>query len=267
MDLTVSDIPERETSYQELVSLDTRTRALGPLPLTDKKSKIYRPQSYSDSFIVLGSGACAAIATASTPALQSPPPYREDIFPILHQCKAPLAAEKGLSILLHVVLISLFETIFYFQFVSQSEDAALMNTVDGILSGTIRGCESWPMNTTQDISYLLTVLGVNASVIESGGAAAAAAREADNRHLQIQSWIYTSALSASLIVYLGAFKIKRWPINWRVLLGENIALIVGLGLYEFMFFKTIVYNYSTLSVPEIDARVVGQLHDSCGLFA
>ena len=263
MDFTVSDIPDRETSYQELVSLDTRTRALSP---SGSKPKIYRPQSYSDSFIVLGS---STAATASTPAIQSPSPYREDIFPLSrrHQIReASLIAEKGLSILLHIVLISLFETVFYFQFVSKSEDAALMKTVDGILSNTINGCQGWPANTTQDISYILTVLGVNASAIESAGWLAADSRARDNTDLQIQSLIYTSALSALLIVYLGAFKIKRWKINWRVLLGENAALIVGLGLYEFMFFKTIVYNYSTLSVPEINARVVEQLEQSCGLF-
>jgi hypothetical protein len=249
----------REASYQELVSLGGAT-PLGPMsPRT--KPKISRPPSYSDSFIVLGS--------ASTPALPSISPYREDISSWANTRsqikKTPIVAEKGLSILLHVVLISLFETVFYFQFVSQSEDAALMKTVDGILDGTVRGCQQWPANVTQDINYILDLL-VNVSEISAAGSVAGAARARDNTSLQIQSWIYTASLTASLLVSLSAFKIKGWKINWRVLLGENLALIVGLGLYEFMFFKTIVYNYSALTVPEIDARVVEQLEQSCGLF-
>jgi hypothetical protein len=248
----------REASYQELVSLGGAT-PLGPMsPKT--KPKISRPPSYSDSFIVLGT------ASTTATALPSISPYREDISSwTVRSPRTPLIAEKGLSILLHVVLISLFETVFYFQFVSQSEDAALMKTVDGILDGTVRGCQQWPANVTRDINYILDLL-VNVSEISAAGSVAAAGRARDNTSLQIQSWIYTSALSAALIVSLSAFKIKGWRINWRVLLGENLALIIGLGLYEFMFFKTIVYNYSALTVPEIDARVVEQLEQSCGLF-
>ncbi len=249
----------REASYQELVSLGGAT-PLGPMsPRT--KPKISRPPSYSDSFIVLGT-----TATASTPALPSISPYREDISSwTVRGPRTPLIAEKGLSILLHVVLISLFETVFYFQFVSQSEDEALMKTVDGILDGTVRSCQQWPANMTRDINYILDLL-VNVSEISAAGSAAGDARARDNTSLQIQSWIYTASLTASLLVSLSAFRIKGWKINWRVLLGENLALIVGLGLYEFMFFKTIVYNYSALTVPEIDARVVEQLEQSCGLF-
>jgi hypothetical protein len=38
-----------------------------------------------------------------------------------------------------------------------------------------------------------------------------------------------------------------------------------LGLYELTFFKTIIYNYENISLPELDGFVVNQLSSQCGV--
>ena len=42
-------------------------------------------------------------------------------------------------------------------------------------------------------------------------------------------------------------------------------MIVLLGLYELMFFKTIIYRYQNKSPPELDAYIVNQLQTVCSL--
>jgi len=38
-----------------------------------------------------------------------------------------------------------------------------------------------------------------------------------------------------------------------------------LGIYEYIFFRTIIYNYNNLSLPELNEFIVGQLQQQCGL--
>jgi hypothetical protein len=42
-------------------------------------------------------------------------------------------------------------------------------------------------------------------------------------------------------------------------------MVTLLGLYELTFFKTIIYRYENMSLPELDGFVVGQLQSQCGL--
>ncbi len=43
-------------------------------------------------------------------------------------------------------------------------------------------------------------------------------------------------------------------------------MVTLLGIYEFVFFRTIIYNYVSLSMPEIDQHIVDILRGVCGLF-
>lgn len=49
----------------------------------------------------------------------------------------------------------------------------------------------------------------------------------------------------------------------RILL-DNLGLVAMLGLYEYLFFRTIIYEYISLSVSEIDKFAVSTLEQSCG---
>jgi hypothetical protein len=62
--------------------------------------------------------------------------------------------------------------------------------------------------------------------------------------------------------------ICRWygiKIYLKKLIAENIAMVILLGLYEYMFFSTIIYNYKNISQPEMNLMIINKLHNTCNL--
>ena len=162
----------------------------------------------------------------------------------------------------HLALIALFETLFFWLFVSRTEDAALINLVNSYIKGLLSQCSA--MNGTQQVLFMDFVdLFANQTQVQAQGVAAAAGRSAFNGNLLTMSWVYvgdigtvTGGLTGSAIYY-------RMPIQWRQLGLENLALILILGLYEFMFFRTIVYPYESISMPELDLMLINEINASC----
>jgi len=162
------------------------------------------------------------------------------------------------------MLISLFETLFFWKVISTSEDSALVdliNTYSGKVTATCMNMTAEQRLITHDlVTYLF-----NRTEIDAEGAIAAAGRDAFNTGLQQNSWLYFAGV-AGLFSSLAAatwIPVVRQPIKWRKLVGENLALVTLLGLYELMFFKTVIFPYRAVSVPELDRMVADELNMFC----
>jgi hypothetical protein len=169
-----------------------------------------------------------------------------------------------ISFLFHIMLISVFETLFFFFYVSTLEDVGIIKTVSGFTKSLVDDCEQLTLDEKGVVNWILTSL-VNASVIEARGAAAAASRSAVNHRLLLLSWYYVVGIVACFGVAAVAGLYRRLPIPWRRLCLENCGLVLLLGVFEGAFFTTIVYPYLPLSGPEIAASTVEELQNSCGL--
>jgi hypothetical protein len=53
--------------------------------------------------------------------------------------------------------------------------------------------------------------------------------------------------------------------NWTYIILENTSMVLLLGLYEFLFFDTIIYPYQPISTDEIERNMIQQLQNGCGL--
>ena len=169
-----------------------------------------------------------------------------------------------LSFSLHILLISLFETLFFFLFVSKTEDAGLQQSLDNYLVSTLATCSSWSPNTTLVLNDILSLL-LNATAVQEQGLVAAQRRHQFNEGLEWIAWSYTVGL-ATLFVSLGIGACScRCRIAWKRILIENGIMIALLGLYETIFFRTIIYRYQTMTEAELTAFLVGQLQTTCGL--
>lgn len=162
----------------------------------------------------------------------------------------------------HVTLIALFETLFFWLFVSKTEDSSLVGLVNDYAGELLRQCDS--MNTSQRIVFMdLVDMLVNQTQVASQGAAAATARGLANGALLTNSWVYFG----SLVVLTGGLavgaKYRRLPVHWRQLVCENLCLIIVLGLYEYMFFSTVVYPYQSISQPELNRMLLTEIDASC----
>jgi hypothetical protein len=165
---------------------------------------------------------------------------------------------------LHITLISLFETVFFFQYISKSEDTGIQKTVDSYINGVLTTCQNWPPNTTTILNDILSVL-VNTSQVYTASQTASQKRNHTNQALELQAWLYVAGLASTLVVVALLGHQARLRLAWKRILVENLIMVSMLGVYELVFFRTIIYNYDTMTVAELDEQIVTELQGTCGL--
>ncbi len=163
---------------------------------------------------------------------------------------------------LHLALISLFETIFFWHYVSPSEDTALTDLVQKYLSSTLQACSVLTPQQRIDWRNIFNLF-INVTTVDAAGIQAAALRNTYNSGLVRNSWLYFSGLSTLFVALAATAQYKQIPVQWRHVVAENIVLIALLGCYEAMFFSTIAFRYQAVSMSELDRLVVDQIQSSC----
>jgi hypothetical protein len=166
----------------------------------------------------------------------------------------------------HITLISIFETVFFFEFISKSEDTGLQKTLEGYIKGILTTCNTWSPNVTLFVNEVLSDL-INTTVVQQQDQQAVLTRHSENGALQVQAWLYVGGL-ASITVVTGVLGHQAsLRLAWKRILIDNALMVTLLGIYEFLFFKTIIYNYQNLSLPELNEYVINQLQQTCGLLS
>ena len=178
--------------------------------------------------------------------------------------RCEIITEYLLRFLMHLSLISFFETVFFFHFVSIDEDKGIISTAAFYTNKLIDSCENLSSSEITIVDFILERF-INASAIVKKGHYVETERMGFNYKLNILSWAYFAVLTAFL-VGVGVFSyFKKYKIKWLYIIGENLVFVSMLGVYEFMFFETIVKKYSTLSPEEISGGLVLSLQQSCNL--
>jgi hypothetical protein len=163
---------------------------------------------------------------------------------------------------LHLALISLFETIFFWQFVSQTENAALINLVNGYAANLLHTCTNMSDQQKQ-LTRALFNMFINQTTIDNTGFTAFAARTAYNNDLIRTSWLYFGGITTIFAGIALTGRLKGYKTDWHPILREHITLIALLGLYEWMFFSTIILRYQAVSMPELDSMIINQFESQC----
>jgi hypothetical protein len=163
---------------------------------------------------------------------------------------------------LHLTLIGAFETVFFWLYVSKSEDQALTSLINNYVSGAITGCQNLTTPQRTEVATFLTAL-FNQTDIDAAGVAAAADRSAYNGLLLRNSWLYFATIALLFATLAGTAKLRRLRVQWSHVVGENVVLVALLGLYEMMFFRTVVFQYRATTMEELDQMVVGELMGAC----
>ena len=210
--------------------------------------RIKRPPSYSDSYIVL----------AGTNVQLEPlfPEIQVEPANVLHIDITVIFIIKGS---LHIIFISAFESFFYFLYVSASENSGIIGTINTYYTPLVQSCNSWS-NTTKDIIFDLLTLSINKSIVDQKGGDAAAKRNAYNQYLMIWSIAYSVICLGVFTVMLLIVYLRKIPVKWKELFQEHLAFVLVLGLYEYFFFRTIIYNYTTISTDELNQYIVDGLY-------
>jgi hypothetical protein len=166
--------------------------------------------------------------------------------------------------LFHITLISLFESIFFFTYVSTLEDKGILSTIQEYVNPLLQGCWNW---TSEDKVLALDILNtvLNVSTLEQEAIIATQYREDFNHTLFVRSWIYVGGLASTTILLTAILLWNKSPPNWKKLLTEQLTMVLLLGLYEWIFFRTIVLPYKAISAVEVNQYVVNELNSICNL--
>jgi hypothetical protein len=217
-----------------------------------------RPPSYSDSFLI------------RSPSLQNTPVLEPLVLPNSDLELEPLKLDEQPTYLydtaiifvlkgaLHIFFISSFESLFYFLYVSASENTGIKNTIDAYYGPLIQSCNSWS-NSSKMLLLDIMKYELNKTSIDKDGTTAALTRSIFNTGLLHLSIGYSAICLliiglTSLIIYL-----KKIQVEWQKLLLEHLAFVIVLALYEYFFYVTIIYKYTTVTTPELNQYIVDGL--------
>lgn len=172
--------------------------------------------------------------------------------------------EVLIKLLFHITLISIFETLFYFLYVSSLEDNGIEKTVNTFIDGAANGCENITPLQIQIIDDLLEPY-INATQVIESGNNAEISRNIYNKSISNIAWGYVGGVMGLFILMVIYARLRKIEIKWKVVILENSAMVALLALYELMFFNTIIYPYHPISTDEIGRNAIETLQGSCGI--
>jgi hypothetical protein len=170
-----------------------------------------------------------------------------------------------LKFLFHILLIAMFETIFFFHYVSALEDSGSMATFDSLTNTLTQTCTNL---TYAERAFINTYVGpyVNSSIIDQQASNTLIKRLAANQTLLIQSWIYVGTFASIFVGWWGLTFFQKNPIMYQTVCLETLGLVTVLGLYEIMFFSTIILPYQPISSQEVLKNIVENIQSTCRVF-
>ena len=172
--------------------------------------------------------------------------------------------EVIIKLLFHITLISIFETLFYFLYVSSLENDGIEKTVNTFINGAANGCKNISQIQIEIIDDLLEPY-INATEVIEDGNAAEISRNTYNKGISNIAWGYVGGVMGLFVLMAIYARIRKIAIKWKVVILENSAMVILLALYELMFFNTIIYPYHPISTDEIGRNAIETLQGSCGI--
>jgi len=180
-----------------------------------------------------------------------------------HEDKIEVVINKVMLFFLHLFLISLFELIFFFGFVTKFENKAIVQLIGEITNTAISSCNLLNIQDKQIIDYFLNRI-VNSEQLLTNSNNSVTERNLYNNSLLIIGIAYFLVL---LLLNIFIYTINRCYfkriINYKNIFIDNCIMIILLGLYEYMFFSYIVFQYQTSSTDELIYDVYNQVNATC----
>jgi hypothetical protein len=163
----------------------------------------------------------------------------------------------------HLFLISIFELIFFFNFVTKFEDKALIDVFNQMTNQATSICSSLDQNNKQIIDNFLGLF-INTTQINDQSIISYSTRRNYNHLLLIQSiyyFIFVCGINLTLIL-LNCIWFQRL-INYKTIILDNLVMITFLGIFEYIFFSTIVFKYQTISPNELNKQISDSILNNC----
>jgi hypothetical protein len=247
----------------ELKSATSMPGSINDFIMTNKRLR--RPPSLSDSFAFTSENIARANLIPLVPSSEKLDVLPEEPLETPQQTSwEQRIVEITVKLLFHITLISIFETLFYFMYVSALEDNGIEKTVNTFINGAAQGCKNMTTLEIQLVDDLLEPY-INSTAVIISGNQEQLTRQLYNNLISNRAWFYVGGLSGLFVMLLGYIKIRKIKIQWISMIFENTAMVILLALYELMFFNTIIYPYEPVSTEEIGRNAIEKLQNTCGI--
>jgi hypothetical protein len=142
--------------------------------------------------------------------------------------------------------------------VSVSENSGILKTINTYYEPLQQSCYGWG-NTTKWLLQEFLDLEFNQTIVDAQSRQSIANRTQYNTSLLHESLSVSAICFVVFSVFAAFLKWHQVPIPWKGVLVENLMMVVLLGMYEYFFFRAIIYNYDTISTPELNAYILDGL--------
>ena len=132
--------------------------------------------------------------------------------------------------------------------------------INGYTEGIVHSCQNL---TVANKVLVADVIALFLNETTAASSASSATRNSFNAVLVRNSWLYFAGITTLFAGLSVSNYLCKNDVNWRNLILENLTLVSLLGLYEWMFFSTVVLKYQSISIQELDAMVVHELLAAC----
>jgi len=255
-------------NVNELKTVDSMPGSINELISTNNRLK--RPPSLSESFAwtpenIARANRIPLISLSDKVDIDDICPVVVVVEPSIKYWKYEKAiVEVFIKLLLHIVLISIFETLFYFLYVSSLENNGIETTVNTFINDAVTNCMNISPLEVQVIDDFLDPY-INATQVIATGNNAGIQRMIYNELISRRAWAYVGGLMGLFMALTVYIRCRRIKINWWYIIFENTSMVVLLALYELMFFNTIIYSYEPISTDEISRDAIRKFQGSCGI--
>jgi hypothetical protein len=169
--------------------------------------------------------------------------------------------KRLIMFMIHVSLIALFEILFFFYIVSVYEDKALINLISEYTRSVPNICNNMSYQQKEYITMFFNKY-INKTNIIINANISYILRTIYNNKLYISSWMYFVGIFIINLFFLGINYFMKLNINLFKILLDNIFMIIILGIYEYIFFYTIILKYENISYNELTLTMVNSF-DLC----
>jgi hypothetical protein len=177
--------------------------------------------------------------------------------------KYHLILKKITLFFFHLLLISIFELIFFFSLVVNYEKYGIMNLIEGYLETFSTVCDELDPLEKGYFTYFVNLF-LNETKIDTDARISHKERVEFNNKLLLQGIYYCIGILSVIIAIVTINKYFKLKIKFKTVIVDNIIMILILGIYEYIFFKTIVLRYIDISSKELDGDIVAKLQE-CGI--
>lgn len=150
------------------------------------------------------------------------------------------------QVFVHVFIFSLFESLFFWLYITKEEDQAILNQIEDVVLVGNLFCTN--INDDIDFSSLYDYQKDK--------------REDYNQKVPFNNTIMLNAYLLCTIVLLNIFlkfgQINIARLNFKIIKNQSTTFLL-LFVYEYLFFRNIIYNY----VPNSSNKIVKKIFEKC----